>query len=199
MPSEFVDTDADVTIVSANLFDKVALTNSPDICPSSGDIKGLNRQVIPVTGQTTVEVGLGRTVSKVNVWIASIDEQCILGSDYFKDQGCIIDYSKQMLHVKDTEVPMQMVKSEKVPYLRIIVTNTVRISPNQGMVIPAKVDGDAKGLRWGTTAPPSLEGRNDDLMIGRTLVDINKDCIPIRVANLSNGRKKLKQGTEIAV
>ena len=93
MPSEFiVDTDDDVTIVSANLFDKVALTNSPDICPSSGDIKGLNRQVIPVTGQTTVEVALGRTVSKVNVWIASIDEQCILGSDYFKDQGCIIDY-----------------------------------------------------------------------------------------------------------
>ena len=155
--------------------------------------------MIPVIGQTTVEVALGRTVSKVNVWIASIDEQRILGSDYLKDQGCIIDYSKQILHVRGTEVPIQMAKSEKVHCLRVIVTNTVRISLNQEMVIPAKIDGDAKGLRWGTTGPPSLAGRNGDLMIGRTLVDLNKECIPIRVANLSNGRKKLKKGTEIAV
>ena len=49
MSSEFIfDTGADVTVVSANLFEKVALTNNTDICPSSGVIKGLNGQVIPL-------------------------------------------------------------------------------------------------------------------------------------------------------
>ena len=75
-----VDTSADVTIASANLFVKIALTNNPDICLSSGIIKSLNDQAIPVTGLTTVE----STVLKVSVWIVSIDEQRILGSDYLK-------------------------------------------------------------------------------------------------------------------
>lgn len=58
IPSEFiVDTSADVTIASANLFVKIALTNNTDICLSSGIIKSLNGQAIPVIGQTTVEVG----------------------------------------------------------------------------------------------------------------------------------------------
>ena len=40
MPSKFIiDTGADVTMVSTNLFDQVALTNNADICPSSGVIK----------------------------------------------------------------------------------------------------------------------------------------------------------------
>ena len=36
-------------------------------------------------------------------------------------------------------------------------------------------------------------------MVGRTLVDLSKDYVSIRVANLSQGRKKLRRGTEVAV
>ena len=67
------------------------------------------------------------------------------------------------------------------------------------MVIPAKVEGDRANFRWGTTGPPSLVRRSGNIIVGRTVVDLEKDYIPVRVGNLSSERKKLRKGTEIAV
>ena len=67
------------------------------------------------------------------------------------------------------------------------------------MVIPAKVEGDRANFRWGTTGPPSLVQRSGNIIVGRTVVDLEKDYIPVRVGNLSSERKKLRKGTEIAV
>ena len=38
-----------------------------------------------------------------------------------------------------------------------------------------------------------------NIIVGRTVVDLEKDYIPVRVGNLSSERKKLRKGTEIAV
>ena len=107
-----------------------------------------------------------------------------------KEVGCVIDYPKQILWIDDTEVPIQVV-GEEPRCFRVVLDKTVRIAPFTEMVIPAKIEGSCDSSRWGITGPPGLAGRNGDLMVGRTLVDLSKDYVPVRIANLSRGRKKL--------
>lgn len=59
------------------------------------------------------------------------------------------------------------------------------------MTIPVKVEGSRGEIRCGTVGPPSLAHENRrGIVIGRTLVDLNKDCVPVRIVNLSSERKK---------
>lgn len=75
----------------------------------------------------------------------------------------------------------------------------MRVPPLTEMIIPAKVEGGRATFRWGTTGPPSLVRRSSVIIVGRTVVDLEKDYIPVRVGNLSSEREKLRKGTEIAV
>ena len=132
------------------------------------------------------------------MWVASIQEECILGGDFLKREGCVIDYPRQTLRIGDAEIPLLM-GGEDSKCLRVILDKAVRVPPFTEMVIPAKVEGDRANFRWGTTGPPSLVRRSGDIIVGRTVVHLEKDYIPVRVGNLSSERKKLRKGTEIAV
>ena len=161
-------------------------------------VRGLDGQVIPVIGRVTLEIRIGETTSKLEVWVASIQEECILGGDFLKREGCVIDYPRQTLRIGDAEIPLLM-GGEDSKCLRVILDKAVRVPPFTEMVIPAKVEGDRANFRSGTTGPPSLVRRSGDIIVGRTVVDLEKDYIPVRVGNLSSERKKLRKGTEIAV
>jgi hypothetical protein len=165
---------------------------------TDGVIRGLDGQIIPVIGQVALEVALGETVSTMDVWVAHIQEECILGADFLKKEGCIIDYPRQTLRIGETEIPLRT-GGEELKCLRVVLDKAVKVPPFTEMIIPAKLEGDRGGVRWGTTGPPNLVRRDGDIVVGRTVVDLDKDYIPVRVGNLSSGRKKLKKGTEIAV
>ena len=88
---------------------------------------------------------------------------------------------------------------EELKCLRAILDKAVRVPPFTEMVIPAKLQGDRCGVRWGTTGPSCLVKRSGDIVVGRTVVDLEKEYIPVRIGNLSAERKKLRKGVEIAV
>lgn len=67
------------------------------------------------------------------------------------------------------------------------------------MVVPVKVDIPTGHLGWGTVGPPSFGNRNSGIMVGRTLVDLGREYIPVRVANLALGKQKFRKGLELAV
>ena len=193
-----MDTGADVTILSSRVFHKLKSNGLNKTTATEGVVRGLDGKIIPVTGRVTLEVTLGETKSELEVWIASIQEECILGADFLKDGGCVIDYPRQILRIGETEIPLQMGGGE-LKCLRVILDKAVRVPPFTEMVIPAKPQGDGGGVRWGTTGPPCLVKRSGDIVVGRTVVDLEKEYIPVRISNLSAERKKLRKGVEIAV
>ncbi len=56
-------------------------------------------------------------------------------------------------------------------------------------------------MKWGVLEPAqSVSSRSlDGLLVGRTLVDVNREELPLRLLNLTDHPRKVKQGTEIAV
>ena len=50
---------------------------------AEGTLGGLDGQKIPVLGRTMQEIKLGKTMTKQQVWIARIQEECILEAPTF--------------------------------------------------------------------------------------------------------------------
>ena len=66
------------------------------------------------------------------------------------------------------------------------------------MVIPVKMEGAKADYQWGlleqSTAPTHVDG----VLVARTLVNIQKEPVPLRVVNLSRHQRVIKKGTELA-
>ncbi|XP_030839462.1 uncharacterized protein LOC115923222 [Strongylocentrotus purpuratus] len=97
-------------------------------------------------------------------------------------------------YIEDTEVPIYSCPTEAdVGSYRVIVYQTVAIPPNSEVVISATVSGVDKGLRWG-----AVEGHHSNptgVMVGRTLIDLEAPCVPVRIANLNRHTQTLQEGT----
>ena len=67
------------------------------------------------------------------------------------------------------------------------------------MIIPVKIEGQKENFCWGGVGPSSGGAGKHGIIIGRTLIDLKRECVPVRVANFSASRQKLKKGLELAV
>ena len=67
------------------------------------------------------------------------------------------------------------------------------------MIIPVKIEGHKEIFCWGAVGPSSGRTGKRGIIIGRTLIDLKRECVPVQVANFSASRQKLKKGLELAV
>ena len=68
-------------------------------------------------------------------------------------------------------------------------------------VLSVKIKGDGDGTQWGMLESPASDEKGcqvDGVLIGRTLVGMQKETIPLRVMNLSQELKVLRRGTTLA-
>lgn len=61
--------------------------------------------------------------------------------------------------------------------LRLIVDESSKITGYPEMVIPAKIEGHRENFPWGTVGPPNLMKGRNGVMIGPTLVDVQKEYL----------------------
>ena len=54
--------------------------------------RGMDENEIPVLAKVTVPIGLDRRLSTRTVWVARMQEDCILGTDFLREEGWVIDY-----------------------------------------------------------------------------------------------------------
>ena len=87
-----IDTDADVRIMSHCVYTN--LVNVEELQPPemNESRRGIDGSEIPVLGKVAVTIGLGKRQATRTVWVARIEEDCILGTDFLREEGCMIDY-----------------------------------------------------------------------------------------------------------
>lgn len=61
--------------------------NVEELQPSEIDESGINGNEIPVLGKVTAPIGLGERRSRRTVWVARIQADCILGTDFPREEG----------------------------------------------------------------------------------------------------------------
>ena len=108
------------------------------------------------------------------------------------------DYPQKILRIGKSDVPMH-VNTGDIKCFRIVLERAIKIPGNTEMVISAKLETPPGEARCGTVGLTEIARRTKRIIVGRTLVDLRKKNIPVRVINLSSSRTKLSRGTEIAV
>ena len=125
-----------------------------------------------------------------------IPHQRILGLDFLEHHGCQVDLKQGILLIAEEEVPLQQPRKDAEPSCcRVIAQDTVNLSPRSETIVPACLVDFKGGTRWGVLSPGPEQCCLDDLLIGKTLVDLEQERVPVRVLNLSDQPRKLKSGS----
>ena len=99
-----IDTGSDVTIMSYRVYSMLDVVEGLHGPKMSESISGVDGHKISVLGKVSALIGLGERRSIRTVWVARIQEDCILGTDFFREEECVIDYPNSVLRLGEAEI-----------------------------------------------------------------------------------------------
>ena len=85
-----LDTGSPISIVSKRFVKKIGMDNKI-VGAKPCVLKGVSGGAVPMESKVLVNVALGNSARKVKVWIAEMEDDVILGMDFLKSQGCVLD------------------------------------------------------------------------------------------------------------
>ena len=194
-----IDTGSDISIIHP---DMLPSDKQRDLCPTSGcSLRTVTGEKAPIRGTVELTLTLGTTRVAHKMWVADIQDSCILGMDFLEPHNCLINLGDRTLHIGDEEVPLKKPQQEDSRVCcRVILDQTVNLPPRSETLISVRVEGlQADVGRWGVLGPREETLATDGLLTGRTLVDLSQPTIPVRIMNLADGERKIKCGSVVAV
>ena len=106
------------------------------------------------------------------------------------------------LRIRQQEFPLRKSNAQAAPSCYwVTLASHVSIPPLSEAVVSIKIEGGHDTAQWGMLEPPSFaenDGHVDDILVGRTLVDMQKQTTPLRVMNLSREPKVIHRGATLA-
>ncbi len=186
-----LDTGANRTIVRKDL-----------ICGGVTPANGLKLQTATgdrtsIKGKKIVNIRIGRTIFQHEVLIADIMDEVILGMDFMRANGFVVDVGRGVLSYSNIELPLQ-VSSTGATTRRIIVDHREKLPPNSETIVWGRLEGGSGSPRlWVVEANEEEDGAKE-IIIGKVLVKPDNDYrVPIRTLNLSDKAKTVKKGAVI--
>ena len=191
-----VDTGANVTVVRPDVLSKMTLSR---LQGTTSVLKTATGETANVLGKLWLGIKIGGTEVSHETLVAEISDKFILGLDFLMAHGCTVDAGGGRLRIGVEEVPLHKPSARQLArcYRLTAVENTL-ISPYSETLVAARIMDDPLGEPWGTVGPSLTAKLPPDVMVGKTLVDAQQDCVSVRVVNLSGQPRKICQGTEVA-
>ena len=194
-----IDTGSNISIIRPDVLSEQEQTH---IQPVSQSIRTVTGEKAPIQGKGDLHVRIGSQEAVHPMWIADIQDECILGVDFLELHGCMVDLADSVLHINGEEVPLQKTNcslAETKTYCAVL-DSTVSLPPHSECVALAKVPGlQSGGVKWGILEPHRNETTSaQGVLVGRTLIDLHQSTAVVRLMNLTGQRRKFKKGTEIA-
>lgn len=193
-----IDTGSNISIVRPDVLGKSALQS---VQPVESCLKTVTGERAPIRGRVRLRIQVGSQAYEHETWVADITDECLLGLDFLVPHGCQVDLRAGVLYVANEEIPLTKPTVEEFePHCyRAVVTSTVSLPPRSEMIVPTQVEGLRGTERWGLVEPVRRNcQREDGVLVGRTLVDLQERQVAMRVLNTADHSKKLKQGEVIA-
>ncbi|GFU58810.1 retrovirus-related Pol polyprotein from transposon opus, partial [Nephila pilipes] len=116
-----------------------------------------------------------------------------LGLDFLEKYNFILDFKDSSLHSTTEDVTLyRKGVSEMKPCYRIIASSDFTIPARQELILKGHTD-QVKNFRLGVLEFPDFENFPKGVLVASTLVDITKEAIPVRCANVSDKPKISKK------
>ncbi len=162
--------------------------------PVNSCLRTVTGENAPIRGRSKVRLGIGSLEIPRDMWVADIHDECILGLDFLESQGCLVN-----LRIGEQEIPLKRpgaTTSQRCCW--VVLLEGVTLPPLAEALVPVKVDTTDVESRWGILESAGKPHVRDSLLVGRTLVDLEQEQVPLRVMNLSGEPKKLGKWMQLA-
>ena len=133
------------------------------------------------------------------MWVAEIADECIIGMDFLQAHSCLVNLKEGILQIGEEEVPLHTPQVSELSCYRCCAKSSVTLPPHSETLVPGQVEGVWKqDGRWAVLQPEQTVFAQTGVMVGKTLVDLQGEHVPVRLLNLSDKPRKLKKGTPLA-
>ncbi|MCG8045579.1 MAG: retroviral-like aspartic protease family protein [Candidatus Thiodiazotropha endolucinida] len=188
-----IDTGATLTLLSLKVWESIKISET---------LEKFDKEIISASGNVLATKGKARVCFDIydspctmDVVIAEMDVDVILGLDFMLKHKVVVDVLGLTININGKSYPLN--KVGKMGCFRVIVKDRIAV-PCRSEVI---LSGELVGWDQGNT-PGIVESSNGFLgsnrgFVARTLVKA-ADKVPIRYANLTNETQILYPGTNIA-
>ena len=130
-----VDTGAEKTLVRP---DMVAARRLP-VAPQR--LCGVTGHCVQLRGPVEVRIGVGSAVERLPVYVAELDEPCLLGLDYLTRSKACVDLGRRLVRVRGEEVPLLPV----VGGAEVVVADSARIAPRSEARVRCRLSRAMRG------------------------------------------------------
>lgn len=181
-----IDTGAQTSFISEAYFLKRGLKK--DKITKRKNWITANGTPLKVTGQTTVDIKIGKESLKVVLIIAkSLAQNIIIGVDILKKNGFIVDFKKNTLKLKEETV---LINSISQPiYQAIRAVKEIEIKPFHHYIYSAKIED--------TNEKNILIEKSGKLEIVECIANIVNNTIKIHIENPTPEKRVIKKGTQL--
>ena len=193
--SSLVDTGATLTIISSRVWEAIG-ESSYTLNPFDQVISTASGNPIGVKGKTKVHIKVSKSSCYMDVIIADIDNEAILGLDFLDRNNCKIDIAQGNLIVQN-----ETIKLDHVGYIgccRIVAKDMVQIPPRSERIINASMtDSTLEEGRLCIIEPAQSFLDKGSALVAKSL-SYSKNEMPVRVMNITDEMCQIYPGTNIA-
>ncbi len=191
-----VDTGATLTVLSTRYWENLCDSDEHVLSTFDKDIISASGSPLEVKGTTTVCVKIGSASCDIQVIVANIENDALLGLDFLKQERCIVDVVNNTMTLNGQKVQLNCEGS--IGCYRVVVAENVEVPAHSEAIIRGKVTGLPANQRELFMLEPSermMDGGKG--LVAKSLVQA--DCnIPVRVMNVTDEPQTFYAGTNVA-
>ncbi|XP_053404925.1 uncharacterized protein LOC128558755 [Mercenaria mercenaria] len=189
-----IDTGATLTIISEKLWS--VIDQQCPVQPFDSRIVSASGNYLNIKGKTEISILFGDKYCKVDVIIAEIDIDVVLGLDFMQNHDVSIDVVSNTMKLHDQT--FNIFCSGKIGCFRIVLSEQVVIPAETEMITKGMVtESGIKRIGWGLIEASDTFRELGQGMVARTLVRADK-MVPVRIANFSKQPQTFYPGTNVA-
>ena len=194
-----IDSGVDVSLVSSSFMEYISQQVSVKLEATSETICVLGGGTVKVDAKCRIPVKIGSVIVTHEFWVVPMGTNCLLGGDFLRAQECIVNYKEMTLTVATEKVTMKVKDGEDVhQVLRVVLEQSVKLKPYSEMFVFAKVVGAESAAGLQMIGPVDDFCETGGVLVGKTLAKPCNGVVPVRLVNISPGKKKLRRKTEVA-
>ncbi|KAK3743518.1 hypothetical protein QZH41_015906, partial [Actinostola sp. cb2023] len=153
-----------------------------------------NGSTAPFQGRGMCKVRVGNIEALHPIWVADIEPEGILGLDFLRTFG-------GELVCKNGSCELQFApatESSEQGCRRVVVESTTVIPPGSELIVPGRFIDPRSSGSMGVLEPSVRFAKTQSLLLAKTLVNTEKEVVPLRVLNVTNTPCTLYKGTVAA-
>ena len=201
-----LDTGATKSIISPEVYLNHPNRNDLALRECRERLVSIDKSPVTVRGEVELEVDLCGTILVGHFMIAEIADDVVLGIGLQRAGGIMVNHHTQQVEFEGGKTVPYI--SQRISGLskccKVLADRTVVIPPRKEILTTGYICGRTKELekvRGSGLVEPSSKGKlgQRGVMVGKALVDVGKDYIPIRLLNTTSEPITIYKGTPAGV